>query len=213
MWFLSSLFVCKLIYYGLAKYVKSTGCRFIIGVVLSIIGYYLGTLDIDNPWCYIQALIYLPFLPLGQMLKQHLPTPKLSIFLGLILIVSVTIAQILHFEVPYVSYALNYDMCTALPLLVYAIIGSVAFLGVCKVWGHCRFLEYFGRNSLVVYASHIVIMQILFTIAKASTLVDINNMYVVIFTYIVVFILDVAVCCSFNWLFSCKYLCYMQGKF
>lgn len=213
MWFLSALFVCKLIYYGLGKCVRSIKKRLIIALAISIIGYWLGILNVNNPWCYIQALIYLPFLPLGQILRQHPPTLKLSLFLGFILIISVTIAHIEDFEVPYVSYALNYNLFSALPLLGYATIGSIAFLGICRILDHGMFLEYFGRNSLVVYASHIVVMQILFTIVKANTFVDINNMYILAFTYIIVFILDVVICCFFNWLFSRKYLCYSLGKF
>lgn len=213
MWFLSALFVCKLIYYFCVKYIKDIKRRFIITISLSIIGYYLGKSTVYNPWCYIQALIYLPFLQLGQVLKQQPPSLKLSIFLCFVFILSITIAHLDNFEIPYVSYALNYNMSTVLPLLIYSIVGSIAFVGLCKVLDHSLFLEYFGRNSLVVYASHIVIMQILFTLVNASTFIDISNVYVLTFTYIVVFILDVVICCCFNWLFSRKYLCYSLGKF
>ena len=95
--------------------------------------------------------------------------------------------------------------CSIIPFLLLGIFGSVAFLALCKVLGKCKFLEYYGRNSLVVYITHI---SILFYVE--STLKHYING---IMFYILAYIIALMIITVLIQLFNLKYMRLLLGKF
>lgn len=211
LWFLPALFVCKTIYWGLLRIVESPKWIFCITIVLALIGFILGTLNIPNPWCFIQSLIYIPLLSIGSYLKSHELKVRYCVPFFVLSLLLVWGLHLSGFEVPYVSYALNYTLYNAIPLLLISIVGSVSFLSICKWFNENNFLEYFGRNSLVVYAAHICLIRILFT--YISPLVDVTSAIQVSSCYLILFCLTCWGCCAFSKIFNLPYMRVLLGKF
>lgn len=224
LWFLQSLFVCATIYYLLLRLVNSAKWIFCITIVLALLGFILGTMNFPNPWYFIQSLIYLPLLSIGTYLKRNDIHVRYCIPVFVSLLIIVYAIHILGFKVPYVSYALNYTLYSAIPLLIISIIGSVSFLGICKWINENSLLEFIGKNSLIVYAAHICIIRILFTcFVKVfshrggqnciSPLVNSEITIQIGGCYLVVFCLTILACCALSKIFNLPYVKILSGKF
>lgn len=216
-WFLSSLFVCKMLYYIIYNCWKERWkypiAIIAIAILFSLIGYFWGKTNIPNIWYFKQAFIYLPVLSIGVLLKQNCLFGKsfryyLPCFA--ITLLCIIVARYYHWTVPYVSYAFNYSNESVLPLLLLSAIGSYGFIGLCKRLGNFTLLVYIGKNSLVFYITHILIIQIVFTYSLSLPIYDFwIAMCVYVFCFIAVLLLG-SLC---SWCLNRKYICIALGKF
>lgn len=217
-WFLTALFVSRIIYCILIKYAnKYVG---IISLALFLFGYALQLIRPQQYfWWFDHALLLTPFLYLGHLVKSNdkynAKTPLLY-FSTLIVTVFAAHYEILRidyfYHVPAITQALiNLNLSMIIPSILLSVSGSLMLLYVAKRINQNIFLEYLGRNSLIVYCLHGAIMAKLFSCFK-DTLLN-NNFYSSAIIVLFVFSLTIIIASIAAYILNMKYLKFLVGKF
>lgn len=187
-WFLQALFFSKIIYYLVRKYECIECYRFFTLLLFTFAGFYAisyySSCDYDyfyhfnNYLHYKDCLCMTIFLWVGDFFKRHNMLNKLckgKIFV-IILLTYVSahlfrlIARVEGIEVMWLSPVVlshggNISSMTQIPaFFFYTILGSLSCFGIAKKINNNRILEYYGRNSLVVYCIHFFLLDIYTTI-------------------------------------------------
>lgn len=210
LWFLSTLFLTKVIFYQLARCKKKNNSFVvmlsiaIIGNIILIIVPYLsnalpenlvgrfiewGTISIFRP---IIALFFLGFgyygYPLFEKERKNRWMSVLILLLGICLI-----PVLIHGKITLV------DMISNPPFMVFitGICGTIAVLMACSLLEECRFmsklLTYFGKNSLIIMLTH-EYFPVRAYIQKEVEQV-INNYFLrILLTFVIVVFAEVVIC-------------------
>ena len=202
LWFLSALFISYIFFYLNQKLIKDEQTKFKIFLLLflgTIIANYLFkgyNLDIYNNYNYInlfnRAFIGYIFISAGyyffplatEFITEH---QKLSIFfLVLLLALSVFNGQVdLHYSI------LNH----VIPYFILAI--SISFIIICLIKSFYRnhrlpLLEYFGKNSLIIMATHLpfpIIMTIM-DITRVNDYRGIERYFYILVSFITTMVVE-----------------------
>lgn len=221
-WFLTALFMARILYWFLCRYIQSDYYRGIAALGIMLLGFVLNhiydgvSLDaahFNNHLHYRNALCMMIFIWIGEFLKNH--KDKLLKYLAPISITYIVCVVGTH--IIGKACTPSYTHSTAIqyhqiPLyLFYATTGSIAMLWIARKINTNKVLEYLGKGSLVVYMSHFAYLRL-----AAKVLPNIISPYGTIsgFTfYIITFILATALSGATIWLFNHKYLKILIGKF
>ena len=212
-WFLTALFVAKILYYLVCKISPQLSLRLFISIVLMETGVYCNIEWPDLNYFYWQhALVLLVFLPIGQLLCNYHNRiirwggHSLAIYLFIVKLFSC-----IHTTLPSITRTFDVKIVT-LPIYL-----SVASLGTLGIWWlserieKSTLLEYWGRNTIVIYAFNYI----------ASCLVSASILYFArflcekfsyIFFWLVVFV-SMTLLSWLSWLFNRKCLKVLLGKF
>lgn len=94
--------------------------------------------------------------------------------------------------------------------IIFSITGTFLLIGISKKIAYCDFLEYFGRNTLVIYATNITVMAMVEPIAELvlipSKIID-SLIFIIIFLVLYFVVQTLMV-----FLFNKKPLTYVSGK-
>lgn len=90
------------------------------------------------------------------------------------------------------------------------ITGTFLLVAVCKKIGYCRFIEYYGRNSLIVMITNMRVMTIVVFLLELFFIPNgkFTSMLYIVFFLILYFVIQTAVV----FVFSKKPLSYISGK-
>lgn len=153
-WFLTSLFVVKIIYYILRKNVTSNKLYlFLILFVFYMLSPIIPKHLIGDLGLLRSTLGLAVFLHIGVIIKNHLSW-KYGIGGGFIYLCFMVFYIITEKDIPFITNGLNITIVTAIPYLIVAISGTICLLFLCQLIHTCTFLEYIGQNSLVIYCLH-----------------------------------------------------------
>jgi len=157
MWFLVSLFTATIIFYGILSLVsrRSLTVQWLAVVLVSLIGYLIGTLVIFLPWNIDIALTAQIFIFAGYRLRQskaaqewlYLPLPMLLIFGLFVFTIRPFDMNQRYYGNPLVTFS-----C--------AISGSFLLIGIAKrisamkIPGFNSGLAYLGKMSLIILIYH-----------------------------------------------------------
>lgn len=207
-WFLNALFISKILLF-LAK--KFTG-RLLPATCLLL--YLLGCLahiyEAPNTLSFQQALIFLPFLYLGTILKNRQDllhakwlclAPYPCIFIA---------ACLLDYHLPGAWAIIHISAVDILPHLVIVPAGILLVLFLARNFSPCRPLELCGKYSLFIYCVHIVFLRRFLELFYVYC--PINNTTVAIL-FIFLFPCTAALCVLIGKLFSLPFLRFAVGKF
>jgi fucose 4-O-acetylase-like acetyltransferase len=213
-WFLTALFVAKIVMYCILKYVKCNNIwKFLLLMLLMLIGCSLYNKKVVlNLWYFEHALVLLPFLFVGVMLRNHKPRKHEDVmflllggaFLGVAIMMK-------YFEIglacPYIVGILgvfwgNFWLC-----LLMGVSGSLALFVICQKIGKCRWLEYLGKHTLTIYLLQESIMVLLI---KSYVYWQVTIPSVI---SVVILILSTAFICAWIDVFIDRHLCFLKGKF
>ncbi len=168
-WFLSALFLAKLQFYALhhishSKIFMAAAC-----IVLLLSGLFLYNNSISNPWYFQHAMIALPFIAIGYYVKsyQHILKHPLTLVIG----VGVIVYCGFH-SYPYLNALPDIKWYRSWLFLLLSTGGSFLIFYLSIKIDKCRWLEYLGRHSLVIYLIHQPIMVFLI---KMSTLLNVES--------------------------------------
>jgi len=169
LWFLPCLLVVALSYNLLLLYIKKTKIVIILLAIFSVVGY-LGSLYLPFRmlWGVDVAISGIVFYGLGALLKNKVRFEKLLknknklVIILLLLMINATTAFI-NIEVDMNSNVLgNYFL-----FYISSISGIAWILLLSKeVIRKSKFLEYFGKNSLIILGTHTVVLMLLPGIIK-----------------------------------------------
>ena len=189
-WFIQAMFLCRLIYWIINNISEKWLHRIVLSVTLSVIGSILSINKVDDfSLGLINTMIITSFFCFGQYYKNkgiNIQTQKISILVFLILYF---VFLLLFEKRPVLVRDAVITYWNIIPMLLLGVTGSIAFISICTQIGSNKFLEYFGRNSLVVYILHIPILGVLLTINRAIFSIDKLAIVLVITTYLLTLLL------------------------
>lgn len=221
-WFLTALFMARILYWFLCRYIQNDYYRGIVALGIMLLGFILNHIYDDvsmdaahfnNHLHYRNALCMMIFIWIGDFLKNHramLQKNQAGISLAYIIFVAGS-------HVIGKACAPSYTHSTTIlfhqiPLyLFYATTGSICIWWISQKISKNAILEYLGKGSLVVYLVHFTFLR-LFTKYLSFIIVP-SGIFSSFLFYICIFVLTVSFCAVTIWVFNYKILKILIGKF
>ena len=166
-WFLAALFVAKLLFYCVHSVSLRTSHQGVVQAVCCCVLFLLGIVTYNagvfNLWYFQHAMIALPFIAMGYFAKPHK-----YVFEHVITAIA-GIAAIWYcrrHSYPYLNAAPAVSLSDSWLFLLLSAAGSALIFCLCMRIRQCRWLEYVGRHSMVIYLVHQPIMVFLIKFSK-----------------------------------------------
>ena len=234
-WFLHALIFSKLLYYFIRKYLKTDITRFVVLLIITLCGFYSieyyydkGVSNAYHAYNYLHYkdfLCMIIFLWIGDILKRKNLICKITGPKTLGLLSCFYLAcQVLKFwlraksidilEICPVILSHGGNICSITQIPAYLLIttsGCLVCFGICKYISQCNLLEYYGSNSLVVYCSHFLLLDIFISIVNIGIYPN-SVVSSIIYSMFILF-LTIAACTILILLTKRKPFCYLMGKF
>ena len=175
LWFIFSMFTVAMAY-ALINKISSVFVRFLICLILTYIGFSLHSYNIDLPLHFGSSLSMMFFYWLGTVLVKFDMNKIIEwwkwALAGLVsLLVFLTY---MNYYLPLISvsndvfegnFVLNIILMTTGVIATFIISKSIDFIPVLNTS-----LAYIGRNSLVVFATHTVLLEAIYVVFPKSTI-------------------------------------------
>lgn len=160
-WFLSALFVAKIIFYIINKRIYDVKLKLLISFLLPLALFFLDQEQkIYNFWYFEQAVYLLPFIAIGNCCKNKeyfLNNKYIIISIFVYLLVIVILKE--YVDLPSVTMIIHFpDKLSLLLYFIISILGSIALLSIAKIINRNRILQYAGRSSIIIYTMHIELL-------------------------------------------------------
>lgn len=196
-WFLPALFWVKQIHYWLQKtniYLAWGGY-----LMFTVVGFYLVGHCVEYWWFY-HALMFAIYLHFGTQLKNVEFRPIYC----MMYIVMVVAMKLIFGDVPYVTSEISMRIWQMPLFIVSAFLGTVSIFYLSKRINSNGFLEFLGRNSIVIYCIHFTVMADYYRIfAKVLNVCNINqSLFALILLYVTVVLTTIAVSILLNKTYS-----------
>lgn len=208
-WFISALVVSRIICWLMFRYVRNYKAIFCLALLFLVVGVGFSNSYSGRPyWYFYHGFAAVFFLVMGffTRLYSDVLTP---FFKYSIPVYFLTLAGCLYFktEVPVYAMYFNVPYQHILILITLSLGGSVMILYLSQLIGTNRFLEFWGRNSIVGYCLQIALFV---PIQKVCLpLIDINPYLF----FVVVFVAFLVVCYLMVRLLNLPYVRASLGKF
>lgn len=156
-WFLNALVISKTIVWGLKRTIRKDGYVLLVSLFLLILGVVLNEYDIGHDYFdFRKGLIATFFVALGQMLRN---SSAFSDFLrkGWLIYPLVMLAcYAFHYQwnLPLQDASIKVSLLQIPLFLALTVLGSVTTLTLAKNVKKLPAIEFFGRNSIIVYCLH-----------------------------------------------------------
>ncbi len=175
-----------------------------------LIGVALNQWDIGgNPFFYKHALISTFWIAAGHWLKENPSAYERLLKWSLFAYPVIAAATFVKSTSLTANIAVS---VVTLPLhFIYALVGTLFLLKICSLIGECKTLEYWGQNSLVVYALHFTPLLVL-SQALWEWLWP-ENVWSFLMFFVLLYTLEYAICWLLIKLFNIKPFYYLVGKF
>lgn len=217
-WFLTALFLAKIIFRiwleVLSKLKIEVGRLYIIYttifcLLLIIIGCICLKNNIFNIWQFEHALVLTVFLFIGQLFKIY-NFEKIYLYCGGVYVIAIFCFNIFNWKIPYVTAMFNIDIENLISFLMLAVFGTMLVLYISKRIRGNMLLEYFGKNSLIVYTLHISVLYLVLNVGinVLGIAIASSKYFVLLNLCLTILLLKILV-----WLFNLKYFRFLQGKF
>ena len=221
-WFLTSLFLARIIYWLISKYLKKSCLKTIACVLSFILGFVVSLIYNGREfWWFVHSLLLLPYLGFGQLLKNYeLRYIKMySLVYGITFILTALLSHYgilridFYYHEPGISQdLLNVNLSMLVSLIVLSLFGSLFVLGISKVINSSGILEYLGKNSLVIYCVHGAILGVV--LHKIDEfLLSIDSEFSCVLSILIAYIITVVFSCTIAFVLNKKYLKALIGKF
>lgn len=211
LWFLNALIFCKILIYILKKATNDIGIiTFSIGTL--IMGVIIHEYNLTpNYFCYHNSLCSLFFVALGNYLKNKhdLYTKVLKYSLYLYPIFFIILLSVNKYP-PVLTANIGVTLRNLPIFLLTSLSGSFAFLSICKIINQNRFIEYFGKHSLIIYALHFFPLYCL--VLFFNKLISPTNLIEYTTTVCLIYFSEISVCAIIIYLFNTKYFKWIVGK-
>lgn len=216
-WFLSSLFLSKMLvkFWVVSTYRMSSNKFYDIYTLLFFLMLLCLSVvlngRVSNVWFFVHALGLSVFLCIGSLIRKYdvLEKPFIVLLCGGVYCVILLLVKLFDQNPPYITMRYNIEYKNCLTFFLLSIAGSLVVILVAKRIKTNIFLEYFGRNSLIIYCLHISVLSSLYLLEKRFTdLANFSGWISFGNLVITVFVLSV-----FCYVLNLKYFRYLIGKF
>ena len=155
-WFLTALFVAKMLMYGMQRYLKcNVAWKSILLLILMLVSASLYNKKVvTNVWYFEHALLLLPFMYFGILLRNHQSWKHeklLFLMLGAANLALAVTMKWLHLPYPYIVGMVgvfwgNFWLCVLM-----GISGTLGLFVICERMNRCKWLEFLGRHTITIY--------------------------------------------------------------
>lgn len=213
LWFLNALFIGKMLAWEIYNISNKRWFILSASFVLLVAGVVLYNARICPNYFFFEHGMVASFLVIvGYLLKQNEKVFDVLIkFSWIVYIMILGSWKVCHFNLPFSTACLNVQLTTIPLYVLISVVGTFSLLLVCRKIGESNFLEYFGRNTLVMYGIHFIPYEIIIRFLSCCVIVDgwLNGIIFVVSAIG----LEIILCVAFIWIFNTKYLQYAIGKF
>lgn len=213
LWFLNALIFSKLSIYLITRYIsKSFFFLYFISITLFLVGIILNDLDYGRNFLYIrQSFTSIFFVVLGYHMKTAPNIFKSVLRLGYLFPLILCVMYIMHLPIPILTAAIGFGIKGVPVFFILSTSGVMAIILLCKKIGSNRAIEFFGKNSLIVYCTHFIPLVLITKILYTN--IETHSTFSHILFVIVVYVLEVAVLYLFILLFSKTPFKYIVGHY
>lgn len=161
LWFIQALIVAKLICYALRCVTQRHGIILLFSCLLMVVGIVLNNYKIgDNIFFYQHGFIASFFVAFGHYLKSHDCIYELMLKWSLYCYPLFALFSL--YKSPSFTATIGIPLLAIPVFLVLSVSGTLWLLAICKRIEKNSVLEYWGKNSLIVYALHFTPLFLLF---------------------------------------------------
>lgn len=209
-WFLSALFVSKMIYYCVIRISDKALLRFLILLCLVFIGFALnGIPEKYDIWYFHYAFCLCIFLEIGKYVRL-MNDKKLLLSSVLYVLLCICIYKV-GIHKPIVALGCGCKIHEVPMYILSAYMGTCMIVLISKKINTNKLLEFFGKESLLFYIFQIKVMLFISTAYLSNY--SLNNMSSVLLFLLVVFILSIIILSIISYILETKYLRFLIGKF
>lgn len=211
LWFLYALLISKTLFFFIRKYINDYYWLMAICLMCMALGIALHQFSIlPNVFCFKQSLGLLTFLMLGEYSRNHNALFESMKKKAIIIYPWLLVIHVMYFIFPTFTAGMTVKLHQIPFLLIGAIFGCLALLGYCQILNKNSLLSSIGKNSLVIYVTHYVIlesvMKILYNLIQPDT-----KIYCIAY-FICVYVIVIPMCLLIVKLFNLRYLRVLIGK-
>ena len=211
--FFSALFFSKLYLWITLQITKKHSIIIYTSLVLLIIALYINEYDIgQNILAIRNSLAACFFVSFGFYLKGQKMLYKYLLKSGYIIFpTSLLILKLLHLKIPILDAGVSNVGLIYIPIiLILTISGSFTILFISDHINKNKILEYFGRNSIIIYGLHF--LPLVMTINFYFDLINPQNIYSLILTTILIYSTLAIILILIISIVNTKYLKWIIGK-
>lgn len=212
-WFLNALFFSKIVVWIINRITPNQLYLILITLFLFISGIIINQYNLGrNVFCIRESLGSCLFVAVGLVLRNrtelyHLLLKHCIYIYPVILFLLIIWGK----KIPVFAAGMHVTLSQAPLFLLLSLTGTFACLRICKMLDRNKFLEFWGKNSLIVYCTHfwglILIIPIVFNWLNPIT------PYNAIPYYTLIYSLEIVFCWLMIKLFSSKYSKWAIGSF
>ena len=162
LWFLPCLFTMN-IYYWFVNKIKNNIARIATLCILYLVCFYFNTYLSSLPFGMFTAGISLVFFEAGRLYRPYLgkPTPA---YIYIITICSAMAIQVLLYGKALSAWRVNETSDNPLYSLMLPFAGVALYTALSSIIKKNRMLEWFGKNSLIIFGFHAAVLRIVLAI-------------------------------------------------
>lgn len=210
LWFLQALILAKLICFIIQQLIDSKLAMLVITLSLLVVGVVLNQFQLgSNPFFYKHGLVASFFVALGIFLKDNKEiydnALKYSTY------VYPMLALINFWKSPNITAFLSVSVKLIPLFLLLSLCGTFFILSICKRIKECKTLEFWGQNSLVVYALHFA--PLVYFFKKFYLWITPSSLLEFVAFVLLLFTAEYILCFILMKLFQYKPLKYLLGRF
>ena len=212
-WFLNALFFSKIVVWFINRVTPNHLYLIIITLFIFILGIIINHYNIGrNILCIRESLGSCMFVAVGYILRNR--AELYHLLMKCCIYIYPVILFLLFFtgvEIPVFAAGMHVTLSQVPIFFITSLTGTFACLRLCKVLDRNKFLEFWGKKTLIVYCTHfwglILIIPIVFNWLNPIT------PYSAIPYYILIYSLEIVFCWLMIKLFSSKHLKWTIGSF
>ena len=213
-WFLNALLFAKIVCWFLSRCIKSQWLSILITILMLIGGIALCQFDVGrNILCIRQSLASCFFVQLGQFMRYHDQIYRMFIkyaWGGYLFLFIIAYIGNFAFAIPIIDGGFDSKLSQTPILLLVPILGIFAFLRLCHIIESNKFLEYFGKNSIVIYCIHIVPYICIIKFLKSYYIP--NDLFTAMLFFIIAYLAEIVTMAIIIKCFNYVPLKYVIGK-
>ena len=209
-WFLCALFLSKIIYWSLKRYLTNHYVILFFLVLLIFASLFCRDNNLPNFWNYQQAFCLTIFIYVGDYrAKIFTSKPYLTASAYLILLMALLCMRM---EIPVIVNKIYMSYISIPSFLILSITGSFLILVISKKIRSSYLLEFLGKESLIIYLIH---MPILYKLIPAfqHQIQNVDNIRVSLGWYLIFFVISLSLSSLIALLIRTRYLRFIKGQF
>lgn len=202
LWFLLCLFEINLLFYALRKVFSRENLIYISATMCGVVGLLMSYYEIRFPASLDTAFTCMPFFCFGYYVRNHTQILSHSKVDNHLLQLSALCALVCFLLARHVQYVANFFYNTSyFTAHLCGIIGTMMVIMLSKKIGRLPLISYFGRYSIIILCSHVLVLKTL------ATFLPNNNPYVAVILFIIIMTSQLAIIP-----FCRKYLPYVTAQ-